>query len=202
LRIPRKAPAVPCHQRGQSPFLLTQKSGTVPFPSIWSWWRAESAQTPFLLAAREALGLRTFGDPPRTAPRAAKVTLCYGARTSEYLAGVEDFHRAGVEVHLSTGRRHGRSSRVGDGADSARRGAIRRAVPADLLRTGADAEGRGRTGEGIKRSPARFRWRVRWRAASGRVLAVWRKSATPRADGIIAERASTGRCSTRRTWNF
>ena len=59
-------------------------------------------QTPFLMLAQECLGRRTYGDPPRQVPRAAKVTLCYGARSKEYLAGVEDFQRAGVEVHLST----------------------------------------------------------------------------------------------------
>jgi len=59
-------------------------------------------QTPFLALAREALGRQRFGDPPREAAPAKKVTLCYGARSGEYLAGVEDFRRQGVEVHLST----------------------------------------------------------------------------------------------------
>jgi dihydroorotate dehydrogenase electron transfer subunit len=59
-------------------------------------------QTPFLALAREYLGLHRYGDPPRNAPRAKKVTLCYGARSAEYLAGVEDFQRLGVEVRLST----------------------------------------------------------------------------------------------------
>jgi len=60
-------------------------------------------QTPFLAVAAEALGLRPYGDPPRSmTPAAAKVTLCYGARSSEYLAGVEDFQRLGVDVRIST----------------------------------------------------------------------------------------------------
>jgi len=59
-------------------------------------------QTPFLALAREYLGLGTYGDPPRRVPRAKKVTLCYGARTGEFLAGVDDFARLGVEVRLST----------------------------------------------------------------------------------------------------
>lgn len=58
--------------------------------------------TPFLTLAREYLGLQSFGDPPRAVPRARQVTLCYGARTAEHLAGVDDFRRAGVEVQLST----------------------------------------------------------------------------------------------------
>jgi dihydroorotate dehydrogenase electron transfer subunit len=32
----------------------------------------------------------------------ARATLCYGARSSQYLAGVEDFERLGVEVRVST----------------------------------------------------------------------------------------------------
>ncbi len=59
-------------------------------------------QTPFMALAREYLGGHLYGDPPRQVPRAQKVTLCYGARHCEYLAGVDDFRRAGVEVRLST----------------------------------------------------------------------------------------------------
>ncbi len=59
-------------------------------------------QTPFMALAKESLGLRRYGDPPREAPRAQRVTLCYGARRHEYLAGVEDFERLGVEVNIST----------------------------------------------------------------------------------------------------
>jgi len=59
-------------------------------------------QTPFLALGRECLGRQTYGDPPRQVAQARKVTLCYGARRAEYLAGVADFERAGVEVRLST----------------------------------------------------------------------------------------------------
>jgi dihydroorotate dehydrogenase electron transfer subunit len=59
-------------------------------------------QTPFPALAREVLGQRRYGDPPREASRAERVTLCYGARTADYLAGVEDFERIGVEVRLAT----------------------------------------------------------------------------------------------------
>jgi dihydroorotate dehydrogenase electron transfer subunit len=58
-------------------------------------------QTPFLALAREHLGLHAFGDPPRRVPRAKRVTLCYGVRSREYMAGVNDFTEAGVEVRLS-----------------------------------------------------------------------------------------------------
>jgi len=59
-------------------------------------------QTPFPALAREHLGNRTYGDPARKVARIPRVTLCYGARTKDYLAGVEDFQRLGVDVRLST----------------------------------------------------------------------------------------------------
>ena len=59
-------------------------------------------QTPFLALAREYLGLHVYGEPPRQIPPAKRVTLCYGAQSSEYLAGVDDFRRLGVDVQLST----------------------------------------------------------------------------------------------------
>lgn len=59
-------------------------------------------QTPFLALAREAVGLRRYGNPPRRVEPVKKVTLCYGARTREYLAGLDDFERAGVEIRVST----------------------------------------------------------------------------------------------------
>ncbi len=59
-------------------------------------------QTPFLALAAEYLGRRCYGDPPRRVRPAAKVTLCYGARSADYLACVDDFQRLGVDVRLST----------------------------------------------------------------------------------------------------
>jgi dihydroorotate dehydrogenase electron transfer subunit len=59
-------------------------------------------QTPFLSLAKEYLGVQTYGDPPRRVPRAHKVTLCYGAKTRDYLACVEDFRRTGATILLST----------------------------------------------------------------------------------------------------
>ena len=59
-------------------------------------------QTPFLALAQEALHKKRYGDPPRDAPRALRVTFCYGARTADYLAGVEDFQRLGIDVRLAT----------------------------------------------------------------------------------------------------
>lgn len=59
-------------------------------------------QTPFPALAAEALGQRTYGDPPRAARRVGRVTLCYGARNKDYLAGIDDFLRLGVDVRTST----------------------------------------------------------------------------------------------------
>ncbi len=59
-------------------------------------------QTPFLALAREHLHGQAYGEPPRQAPRVDRVVLCYGVRTAAYLAGVEDFRQAGVEVRIST----------------------------------------------------------------------------------------------------
>ena len=59
-------------------------------------------QTPFPAVAAEALGRAQYGDPPRSPAQAARVTLCYGARTAEALAGIDDFQRLGVEVRVST----------------------------------------------------------------------------------------------------
>ncbi|MCU0960038.1 MAG: dihydroorotate dehydrogenase electron transfer subunit [Pirellulaceae bacterium] len=59
-------------------------------------------QTPFLVLAKEHLGQQRFGTPPRVVPRVTRVTLCYGARTRDLLAGVDDFVGAGIAVRLAT----------------------------------------------------------------------------------------------------
>lgn len=58
--------------------------------------------TPFLMLAREYLGQQCYGSPARQMPRAERVSLCYGAKSRESLAGLDDFRRAGVGVHVST----------------------------------------------------------------------------------------------------
>ncbi len=58
-------------------------------------------QTPMLMLAREALGLRQFGNA-RSAGWAKSVRLVYGARTKSLLACVEDFKRVGIDVNLCT----------------------------------------------------------------------------------------------------
>ena len=59
-------------------------------------------QTPFLALAQETLGRKRYGDPPREVSRANTVTFCYGARSADYLAGLEDFQQLGIDVRLAT----------------------------------------------------------------------------------------------------
>jgi dihydroorotate dehydrogenase electron transfer subunit len=67
-------------------------------------------QTPMLMVAKEALGLRSYGraaDSNSAANRpvgrwAGSVTLVYGARSSDLLAGVDDFRATGTNVELCT----------------------------------------------------------------------------------------------------
>lgn len=57
-------------------------------------------ETPMLGLAKEALG-ESF-QPDRKSGYAKSVTLCYGARTSGLLAGLEDFQQVGIEMRIST----------------------------------------------------------------------------------------------------
>ncbi len=59
-------------------------------------------QTPFLALGREALGRESFGDPVRPNAYARRVSFCYGVRTAEYLAALELFEQAGIQVHIAT----------------------------------------------------------------------------------------------------
>lgn len=60
-------------------------------------------QTPFLAVAREALGLASYGSPPRKVDTPAKrVSICYGVRSAEYLAGLDDFAIPGLDLQLAT----------------------------------------------------------------------------------------------------
>ncbi|MCA9121179.1 MAG: dihydroorotate dehydrogenase electron transfer subunit [Planctomycetaceae bacterium] len=59
-------------------------------------------QTPFICLAKEHLGLQRFGKPSREPIRCDKITLCYGGRSADLLAGIRDFERLGVEVRIAT----------------------------------------------------------------------------------------------------
>jgi dihydroorotate dehydrogenase electron transfer subunit len=57
-------------------------------------------QTPMLSYAKSALGVETFGtSPSRFVDR---VTLCYGARTKDYLAGLDEFQEHCSDVLVAT----------------------------------------------------------------------------------------------------
>jgi dihydroorotate dehydrogenase electron transfer subunit len=60
-------------------------------------------QTPFLAVVREALRRKTYGQPPRTLSHVpSRITLCYGVRSTEFLAGVDEFQREGIDVRIAT----------------------------------------------------------------------------------------------------
>src|SRR5262249_50785795 len=56
---------------------------------------------PFLAYGRDLLGGRGYGSAaPRRA--AASVEICYGVRSADLAAGVDDFRAIGMEVHLAS----------------------------------------------------------------------------------------------------
>ncbi|GIW88309.1 MAG: dihydroorotate dehydrogenase [Isosphaeraceae bacterium] len=60
-------------------------------------------QTPFVALARWWMGQERYGLGPQPGePWVEAVRLYYGVRTAGYLAGLEDFEAAGVEVRLAT----------------------------------------------------------------------------------------------------
>ncbi|GDY08193.1 dihydroorotate dehydrogenase [Planctomycetia bacterium] len=60
-------------------------------------------QTPFLAVARELLTSRRYGSPAReVTTHSTKVSLCYGARSADYLAGLDQFAIDGLDVRLAT----------------------------------------------------------------------------------------------------
>lgn len=62
-------------------------------------------QTPFVALAARYLGKRRYGESGPAAETnrlAERVTLCYGARTRDYLAGLDDFRALGIDVRVST----------------------------------------------------------------------------------------------------
>lgn len=59
-------------------------------------------QTPMLALAKESLGQMSYGNPPRLAMKASRVTFCYGGRTAAYLSCLEEFRATGLTLKLST----------------------------------------------------------------------------------------------------
>lgn len=58
--------------------------------------------TPMLSVAADALGLQSFALEPAPKRYAQAVTLCYGARTRDYLAGLPSFEALGVRLAIAT----------------------------------------------------------------------------------------------------
>lgn len=58
-------------------------------------------QTPFLAHVRDLLGQRGYGSQPAR-QQVQQVSLYYGARSADLLAGVDDFRAAGAAVHIAT----------------------------------------------------------------------------------------------------
>lgn len=58
-------------------------------------------QTPFFACGKEALGVQSYGER-RTPLRAGRVTLCYGVRTADLLAGADDFRVAGIDLRIAS----------------------------------------------------------------------------------------------------
>lgn len=60
-------------------------------------------QTPFLAVSRETLGVKRYGRPARQIERhCEKLTLLYGVRSRDYLAGLDDFRHDDLAVRIST----------------------------------------------------------------------------------------------------
>lgn len=59
--------------------------------------------TPFLAVARETLGQQAYGTRTRgVSASLPQVELCYGVRSREYLAGLDDFASANLPVSIAT----------------------------------------------------------------------------------------------------
>lgn len=59
-------------------------------------------QTPFVALAKAMLGKRRYGEPHVDYPAADRITMCYGARTADFLAGLADFEAAGCQLRIAT----------------------------------------------------------------------------------------------------
>lgn len=59
-------------------------------------------QTPFLALGKQHLGLRSYGKPANAIASNSKVTLCYGVRSADLLAGADDFRSAGIDLRIAS----------------------------------------------------------------------------------------------------
>lgn len=59
-------------------------------------------QTPMLALGKEYLGLRSYGQVSRQITTGTKVTLLYGVRSADLVAGEADFRAAGFDLRLAS----------------------------------------------------------------------------------------------------
>ena len=79
------------------------RNGSVRCDSGYRVELVRIGQTPFLGVAREALGLKSYGSPAREVlAKPSKLTLAYGVRSKDYLAGLNDFEMDGLDVQIAT----------------------------------------------------------------------------------------------------
>jgi len=59
-------------------------------------------QTPFLALGRQFLGGRMYGQPAQPVVASRSVTLCYGVRRRDLMAGADDFRDCGIDLRISS----------------------------------------------------------------------------------------------------
>lgn len=59
-------------------------------------------QTPFLALGKQSLGKQKYGETSQNEARFRQVSLCYGVRTADLLAGESDFRSAGIDLRIAS----------------------------------------------------------------------------------------------------
>lgn len=59
-------------------------------------------QTPFLALGRQFLGGRSYGQSAQSVSKSQSVTLCYGVRRQDLLAGADDFRDSSIDLRISS----------------------------------------------------------------------------------------------------
>lgn len=59
-------------------------------------------QTPFLALGKQHLGLRSYGTADASVSSTPQVSLCYGVRSADLLAGADDFRSAGIDLRIAS----------------------------------------------------------------------------------------------------
>jgi dihydroorotate dehydrogenase electron transfer subunit len=86
-----------------SVILVAGGIGQTPFLALGRWWlgQAEYGDGP-TWQEQDARTTHAGASSPRTGAFSSSITMLYGVRTAALLAGVDDFHRAGIDVELAT----------------------------------------------------------------------------------------------------